>query len=355
MPPILVVLAAASSACGDGSTSASGPDREDEVSCSIPASEIFTGGPGKDGIPALTDPILVEPGHGDAAYLNASDRVIGVVGGEQAVAVPLNIMWWHEVVNLDVGGHRLAVTHCPLTGSTLAFDRDAIGGVTLGVSGLLYRNNLIMYDRSDDESLWPQLLRGARCGPRDGARLPMFPVIETTWQAWQVLYPQTRVVGSQTNHNRDYTVYPYGDYDRPDNRQTLFPLGEMDLRRPPKERVLGIPVGSDAGMAFPFGELGRLGPVGVVDGPEGSVVLWDRDMVAAMAYRPVVDGAALTLVAEDGHIRDLETGSTWEVDGRASGGPLRGRRLGAFPEAYVAFWFAWAAFQPRTALWTAPS
>lgn len=59
---------------------------------------------------------------------------------------------------------------------------------------------------------------------------------------------------------------------------------------------------------------------------------------------------------ENGTIVDDETGSTWTIEGRAVAGPRAGRRpSGPVEEAYVAFWFAWAAFQPETTIWTPAS
>ncbi len=168
---VLLAAALASGACTDtGRTASLDPSDPASLNCSIPASQIFDGGPGKDGIPALTNPRLVGAGEPGTEYLRDDDRVIGVLLEGQPVAVPHNIGWWHEIVNFNLGDQRLAVTYCPLTGSSLAFDRAPIGGAELGVSGLLFQNNLIMYDRSSRESLWPQMLRGARCGPHAGPR-----------------------------------------------------------------------------------------------------------------------------------------------------------------------------------------
>jgi len=331
---------------------ATGGDAPDLI-CSFSKAELFDGGVGRDGIPALTDPPLVFHREDEASYLRDDDRVIGLVVEGDPIAIPLNILWWHEIVNLEVGGRRLAVTHCPLTGSSLAFDREPLGGVELGVSGLLYRNNLIMYDRSDDESLWPQMLRGAACGSKSGTGLTEFPVMEATWQGWRVLFPGSRVVGSNTGSEADYRVYPYGDYNRLGNSELLFPMEQVDRRRPLKERVLGIPDGEDGGRAYPFGALEALGRVVVVD--EGArVVFWSQDAQAAMAYRPLIEGEWLTFEVFDGKITDLETGSTWEISGTASAGPLAGRRLEPVAEAYVAYWFAWAAFHGNTTLWPQP-
>ncbi len=71
-----------------------------------------------------------------------------------------------------------------------------------------------------------------------------------------------------------------------------------------------------------------------------------------MAYQVPLDLAAQTFEVRGGQIFDAETGSQWRIDGRAVAGPLHGRRLQPVRNAYVAFWFAWAAFQPETHLWT---
>ena len=55
---------------------------------------------------------------------------------------------------------------------------------------------------------------------------------------------------------------------------------------------------------------------------------------------------------QNGTIVDDETGSTWSVDGVAIDGPRKGEQLDPVDVAYVSFWFAWAAFQPETDLWT---
>jgi hypothetical protein len=350
---LVLLMLALPYACSDNlSVADPGPDGR---VCSIPQKDLLNGGPGKDGIPALTNPTFVSSGDIETVYLQPEDRVVGVVLDSEPLALPLNIFWWHEIVNLDGNGLDMSVTHCPLTGSTLAFDRSAVAGAEFGVSGLLFHNNLVMYDRNNSESLWPQMLRGARCGPADGTALQMVPVIETTWQGWLTLHPDTRVISGNTGFVRDYTNYPYGNYDDPGNTRLLFP-GNVDTRRPPKERVLGIPQGS-GGIAFPFGLLGEEGAISAIT-PEGlnepTVILWDKNKQAAMAYRSRLDGVELEFSVTDGKIVDRETGSVWRVDGRAVTGPLAGEELEPIPEAFIAYWFAWPTFYPDIEIWGAP-
>jgi len=340
-----------------GADSASPPstllpeDAPDPSGCIVPTNLFADGGVGKDGIPALTNPPLIDAAR--ATYLADDSRVIGLLIDGIALAVPHNILWWHEIVNFRFS-RSLAVTYCPLTGSSMAFDRASAGGGEFGVSGLLFQNNLTMYDRTNDESLWPQMSRQAACGARVGTQLVMFPVVEMTWAGWQSLHPDTKVVSDATGHDRNYTPsgYPYGGYEDPNDPSLLFRM-PVDGRRLPKERVLGIP-DLDGGIAFPFFELDEQGPVRVVHETVGGasvVVFWDRERVGAMAYRPIHDAQPLTFEARDGRLLDLETGSEWRLDGLAVSGPLAGERLEPVAEAYVAFWFAWAAFQPQTRLW----
>jgi hypothetical protein len=366
----LLLLPLVLQGCDSGGTSPDGDDSGFTLdNCTIPTDQIVDGGVPRDGIPSLDgltpdDDRLVRKDAGTAGYLADGNRVIGMLFGDQALAVPHNILWHHEIVNVDEwAGRTFAVTYCPLTGTSLAFDRSAVDGAEFGVSGLLFNNNLMMFDRRDNESLWPQMNRQANCGANVGTDLQMLPVVEMTWGAWKALHPDTKVISSRTGHSRNYTTagYPYGDpdpassYEAPNNDRLLFDI-PIDDRRPPKERVLGIPDG-DGGLAVPFGELDDGSEARVVEvtvGGTDMVVFWTRDAEGAMAYRPrTQDGQALSFAVQDGRIVDTETQRTWTLDGRARDGSAR---LEPVRTAFVAFWFAWAAdsFHPETRIWEDP-
>ncbi len=323
-------------------------------SCEIPSEQIFQGcDGGADCIPSLSNPLFVEADRVD--YLTDEDRVLGLRIGEQAFAIPHNILWWHEIVNLNEGNEQLAVTYCPLTGSTIAFDRKPLGGVEFGVSGLLYKTNLIMYDRKNPRSLWPQMSLSSKCGDATGTQLNTSDVFEMTWGGWKDLHPGTVVIAGETGHSRDYTRYPYSDYERTDNSDILFPFGILDDRRSPKERVLGIR-SSSRSYVFPFLELAKSGSNRAieieVDG-NNLAIFWDDDKQAAIAFNTFVEGVIAHFEVVDGKFVDTATGSIWSVDGRAIEGPLTGSIMEQMPNSYVAFWFAWAAFHEEVTLWEA--
>ncbi len=352
----LVALVLMTTACGESAVVDRFPklQREEDGTCSIPESQIMSGGVPIDGIPALSDPELVGAADPNASYVRTWDRVIGLQIDGTYIAIPHSVLWWHEIVNFSAFETPLAVTYCPLTGSSMVFDRTAAGGAEFGVSGLLFNNNLILYDRSEDQSLWPQMLRGARCGPRDGQMLDMVPSIEMRWDSWVELHPDTKVISIASSLNRNYQQYPYGDYESLYNDRTLFPQGDFDGRRPPKERVLGIPYADGGGMAFPFNALDSGGDRAVVHSRvEGReiVVFWDHDSKAAVAFETTLEGQALVFELVEGRYVDGQTGSEWTLDGRAISGGLEGQQLVQVTNGYVAFWFAWATFIPTTDLW----
>ena len=356
-PRTVLAVAAASLAYGCNTEIRVGLVPEELTCGDLNPNLLADGGVGRDGIPALTDPTFftTEP-HDETAYLTDQSRVIGVKVDGEWLAIPHNLMYRHEIVNLNRGSEQVAVTYCPLTGSALTFDRSSVGGAEFGVSGLLFQSNLIMYDRNTDDSFWPQMFGDAACGSRQGQALARHPVIEMTWGGWQSLFPGSMVVGVGLPDVDAYRTSPYGEsYESPGNGDFLgFPMPRDDRRRLPKERVLGLPaMGGRAPMAFPFLALEALGSRWVGEfqyGGEPAAVLWDLNLSAAVAVRPVAGGRSLTFRVAGEAVVDNETGSEWSVAGQAVRGPLEGEQLAIIPEAYVAFWQPWAAFHPGTEL-----
>jgi len=331
---------------------------EEPGACRLDLEYLFDTGLRRDAIPALSQPMLLAADHPEIQrFLSPEDRLVGLIFGDAAYAVPHNVLWYHEIANvtLDTPGGTvdIAATYCPLTGSALVFDRSPVDGAEFGVSGLLYKSNLIMYDRRTETSLWPQMLSEARCGPASGTILPRMAATEMTWAGWRTLYPHTRVLGG-IDVDGPYDVYPYGNYEQ--EAEFDWPMPYIDPRIPQKERVLGVRAADGDAMVFPFRNLDDDGAWSAIPFTLGgaqapAVVFWDAERRSAMAFWTRPAGQTMTFRALDDGIEDVETGSRWTVDGLAVSGPLEGSRLDPVSEAFVAFWGAWYAFFPQSEIW----
>lgn len=321
--------------------------------CLVPSNQIVSGGPGKDGIPALTRPRAVSAAEGDR-FLARDALVLGLTLNGEARAYPHNVLWWHEIVNDVVGGMAVAVSYCPLTGSGMVYDATIEGGTReFGVSGLLFDNNLILYDRVAQESLWSQMRVEGICGPLASTAPRLLPVVQSTWEAWRALHPETTVVSFETGFRRNYGQYPYGNYDQLGDNQLLFPQSFTDPRRPMKELVLGI-ARDGVARAYPYGVLGERSAANDLLADRGVLVLFDQRAQLALAFERDVAGQRLSFEVVEAtafpfQIRDRETGTLWDLTGAAVSGPLAGARLDPIA-TYSAMWFAWAAFHRGTEL-----
>ena len=272
----------------------------------VPIEKILSGGPPRDGIPAINKPRFIN-GY-EATTLKNDNRILGIVINGVARAYPINIMNWHEIVNDQVEGIAFSVTYCPLCGSGIAFKGVTAGRpLTFGVSGLLFDSDVLLYDHQT-ESLWSQLKGQAINGVLKGNKLSWLPLEHTTWQAWKERYPRTQVLSTDTGYIRNYNRDPYQGYE--ESRETYFELtNEPPPRYHPKERVLGLSIG-DHHRAYPFAELAKHGESRFSDNLAGVqiTVHWDKTAQSAK------------VINSDG--REIPT--------------------------VTSFWFAWFTFHPDT-------
>jgi hypothetical protein len=331
----------------------------------VSLSEFEDGGPPRDGIPPIDHPTAGALPTGDR-FLSPREPVISVEIGGQARAYPEQILVWHEIVNDRLDGRPIAVTYCPLCNSAVVFDRRVAGRtLTFGTTGKLRNSDLVMWDRQT-QSWWQQFSGTALVGRYTGTRLRASSSQVLSWAQFKGSYPRGTVLLRPKGFDRPYGTNPYVGYDADPSARPRLYGGRLDPRLPPLERVVAVFAARDA-VVVPFSRLARrpviAGSVGgrplvvlyargVASALDESAIARSRDVGTAGAFDQRARGRALRFTADGPDwFRDLQTGSTWDVTGRAVAGPMRGARLRPLRHDEQ-FWFALAAFVPHARLLT---
>ena len=277
----------------------------------IPADQIQSGGPPRDGIPALTNPSFERLDQQSLSERKLAQPILGVAIAGEARAYPIAILNYHELVNDQVGKQPVLISFGPLCGTGMVFSRKVAGKVlTFGVSGLLYNNNLLMYDR-ETQSLWSQASGMAVSGKYKGTKLTWLAVSQMPLAEWKVLYPSSSVLNEETGYSRNYAFTPYPGYNN--SSKLYFPLSHQDQRYPRKEWVIAVNINGRT-KAYPYSEL-RRAKLPVKDEVGGVALVVDYDPEHNYATLKAVSGEAVPVI--------------------------------------YSFWFSWVATFPDTEVYTA--
>ncbi|MBI1327303.1 MAG: DUF3179 domain-containing protein [Alphaproteobacteria bacterium] len=189
--------------------------RTDFSKSTIDFSGVISGGPPKDGIPAIDDPQFVPVSQ--VEDIGAQEPVITLSINGEAKAYPLRIMMWHEIANDEIGGIPVTVTYCPLCNSAVVFDRRVNDKVLdFGVSGKLRHSDMIMYDRQT-ESWWQQFVGRSIVGEMTGVELKRLPARVIPFSSFKSSFPDGKVLMVSNHNARRYGENPYVKYDSAEN------------------------------------------------------------------------------------------------------------------------------------------
>ena len=210
--------------------------RTDFSRSAIPYSEILSGGPAKDGIPAIDRPEFISIGA--ETGLAATEPVISVVIDGVARAYPLRILIWHEIVNDRLAGVPIAVTYCPLCDAAIVFDRRLDGRLLdFGTTGKLRYSDLVMYDRQT-ESWWQQFLGRAIVGTLTGSELTILPSRVEPVARFRDRHPDGKILIPPDPQARAYGENPYAGYDG--SRTPFLYQGSLPANIAPMARVVAV-------------------------------------------------------------------------------------------------------------------
>jgi uncharacterized protein DUF3179 len=272
----------------------------------VDPSLLIAGGPPKDGIPSIDNPLYISMEEADE-WIADDELVLALIYKGVKRVYPLQILVWHEIVNDVVAGDPLLITFCPLCGSGIAYERTIDGNpVAFGTSGFLYNSNLVMYDRQT-ETYWSQINGMAIVGELSGQELTPISLDTVVWKDWKLSHSDSEVLSQNTGFARDYGRDPYGSYHAAS--YIWFPVAGQDDRIHPKTVVFGVEI-------------------------DGVYVAYcEEDLLELGAIDDYVNGVRIRISRDTAGIVSVLNLSTQEA-------VVKERD----------YWFAWYAFHPDTHL-----
>lgn len=319
----------------------------------------------REAIPSIDDPKFISVGKADS-QIDGNDLIVGVEVDGEIRGYPHNILRFHEIVNDHTSNTNIGVTYCPLTGSPVVYDAAQLGNSEIGVTGLLFESNLVFFDR-DTDTCFSQMLNLGMSGHLRGQQLDFLPIIETTWDTWIKLYPESKIMSRdiKDQSSEKYDRNPYQNYETDDS--ILYPVNNLD--HPPynlydrKEKTLALGSGNDV-FLFPYEELAKA-PVSNHQFLDDSIsVIYDEENRLAIPFfsnitnydlnfELVTNRSKYSIESTFGlHIfRDIQTNSVWNIKGEAIDGPLKGEELVQYP-SFQAYWFSASIFYPSALIFS---
>lgn len=260
---------------------------------SVDLAEIMSGGPGKDGIPAISDPQFIEGAQSDLPGLEPVLTL--AIEGARARAYPLRYLMWHEIVNDRIDGQPVTVTFCPLCNTAMVFDgRHAGGELTFGVTGKLRYSDMVMYDHQS-QSWWQQAQGMGIVGEKTGVQLEILPSWLQSVDQFRAEFPDGLMM-AEPNYRRAYGRNPYVGYDS--LPQPFLYAGEAPPHGVPSLAHV-VKVGTRAWPLMRLAQAGRLTEAGVT-------LSWRAGQASALDDGQIAKGRDIGSVrVRDAQGRDL--------------------------------------------------
>jgi len=220
-------------------------------------------------------------------------------------------------------------------------------------------NNQNFIMRDDETGTWWQQITGcALDGPLEGRCLDAVAWDEVTLAVWRHEHPATRVLLPDAGRVEEYAEA--GWEAKVDELPLVTPVDPEDLLAP-RDLVVGLTVGG-AATAFPWKDLSARGVLAGRVAEQPVLLVLHPDGRSLRCFDPRAGGRALDLfrppcggppLAESEVLRDRETGSGWDFQGKARSGPLAGTILAGIP-CLKDYWFDWKLYHPGTGVAGAP-
>ncbi|MEE8234033.1 MAG: DUF3179 domain-containing (seleno)protein [Gammaproteobacteria bacterium] len=287
--------------------------------------------------------------------IKPDEVVIGLVNGGDVRAYSRDTVARPHFYADTVGGTPVTISYCILCNSSMAFKTE-LKGKPMDLSCVTAYNNNIIYRDANSGNFIQQLDSKIIHGPDKGEELEFLPTIMATWEEWKQLHPDTKLYYAPAKTFRDKMVavmlgmmipiHKLAARSKPWHRVQ----GKLDTRLPAMSFVYGVEQNGDL-CAYPTSFLKENPVYNDTVGGEPIVIFYDKARDIGAIYSRNIDGSVLEFeqASADGVIAmDKQTGSSWDLTGKATDGNYAGQSLEGVPHYNKIFWFSWALFKDGT-------
>lgn len=314
-----------------------------EAGWEVPINQLILSEGPLDPIPSIDSPYFKELNNSN---LKPNETVFVYRFGNIVKVYPQSVLQVHEIVNDRIGDHHFAVTLCPRTGSAIAWNREINGKATeFGVSGHLYNENLIPYDRNG-QSFWSQMgLEGIK-GINTHEELKSSQLVLTLGSTLRQAFPNALVLVDTSGYTRNsvHTSAKQGNVSSVSNEKQGISSDYFGVIN------RGI-AHADEALLFEYGNFTDSIEVHNINFRNSKLIIAGSNALQfivafknnlgdpSIQFNPIQN--ALPIIFAD------NKGNSYDITGLVVSGPSTGFRL-ISPIAYTAHSFAWELFYHDT-------
>lgn len=269
--------------------------------------------------------------------------IIGVAINGEAKAYPIQLIGYHHQVRDTVGNTPVMITYCTVCRTGRVFSPVVKGkNETFRLVGMDHFN--AMFEDLSTKSWWRQATGVAIAGPLTGASLQELPSKQSTLSSWLQQYPGSLVLQPDTVFKKDYE--DLAEFDKGTIKSGLEKRDSASWKF--KSWVIGI-AHDKTEKAYDWNEL--VDKKIIQDSLPGLplVIVLAKDTASFYVWNRMLNGNSLRFTRDStvDTFRDINTGSTWNMQGLCIDGRLKGGQLSPV-QAYQEFWHSWSTFHPNT-------
>lgn len=269
--------------------------------------------------------------------------VIGISLNDEAKAYPVQQIGYHHFISDTVGKVPLIVTYCSICRSGRIYSSLIDGQThTFGLVGV-NRFNAVLRDPGT-KSWWQQATGMAIAGPMKGKSLEELPSRQVTLSSWLKTYPKSTIMQPDPGYINQYKLF--ADLEGGAFKGAVMQTDSASYKA--KSLVVGI-MNEGKAKAYDWNKLRHKRVV--EDSLKGLHVLLtvEKDNVSFHAWNRQLEGHTLQFVKlnDDTQVKDMNTGSTWNLSGTCIEGALEGKQLEEI-QSYQETRQSWNEFHPDT-------